>query len=65
MAKVYESQSDDATRSRQSLAALVVNFLVVKGVSPKIADKGRKTLEPADVADIAKAFTVQVSCEGQ
>jgi S1-C subfamily serine protease len=43
-------------------APIVVNFLVVKGVSPTFAEKGIKTLEPAAVAEIAKTFTVQVAC---
>jgi S1-C subfamily serine protease len=42
--------------------AIVINFLVIKGISPTLAEKGRKALEPADVADLAKAFTVQVRC---
>ena len=42
--------------------AIVINFLGIKGVPPHLAEKERKTLEPADVAEIAKGFTVQVSC---
>jgi S1-C subfamily serine protease len=43
-------------------APMVVNFLAIKGVSPVIADKNRSTLDPPGVADIAKGFTVQVTC---
>ena len=42
---------------------IVVNFLNIKGVTPSLADNGRKNLDPADVADLAKAFTVQVACQ--
>ncbi len=42
---------------------MVINFLAIKGVSPTLAEKGRKNLDPADVADLAKAFTVQVACQ--
>jgi hypothetical protein len=41
---------------------IVVNFLTTKGVLPsfsKVADK----LDPADIADQAKEFTVQVTCK--
>lgn len=41
---------------------IVMNFLTVKGVSPTLTDKQRKMLDPADVADLAKTFTVQVAC---
>jgi serine protease Do len=41
---------------------MVVNFLTIKGVSPTTADKTRPTLDPAGVADVAKGFTVQVTC---
>jgi hypothetical protein len=41
---------------------MVVNFLTIKGVSPIIGDRSRTTLEPANVADIAKGFTVQITC---
>jgi hypothetical protein len=36
---------------------IVINFLSVKGVTPSLAEKGNKNLDPADVADLAKAFT--------
>ena len=41
---------------------IVINFLSVKGISPTLADKGHKNLDPAEVADLAKAFTIQVAC---
>jgi S1-C subfamily serine protease len=43
-------------------APIVINFLSVKGVTPKLVASGAttKTLSPSDVADIAKSFTVQV-----
>lgn len=41
---------------------IVINFLSIKGISPPLANKGRKNLDPADVADLAKAFTIQVAC---
>ena len=41
---------------------IVINFLSVKGVSPTLADKGHKILDPAEVADLARAFTLQVAC---
>jgi hypothetical protein len=43
-------------------APIVISFLTAKGVTPVIADKDRKALAPADLADVAKTFTVQVSC---
>jgi serine protease Do len=42
--------------------AIITNFLAIKGVSPSLAERGQKALEPADVAEIARGFTVQVSC---
>ena len=42
---------------------MVINFLTIKGVPPTLAEKGRKNLDPADVADLAKAFTVQIACQ--
>jgi S1-C subfamily serine protease len=43
---------------------IVVNFLSVKGVVPKIdSSDGRSKLTPSDVADLAKGFTVQLHCE--
>lgn len=41
---------------------IVVNFLTVKGIPATFAEKERKALDPADVADLAKVFTVQVAC---
>ena len=41
---------------------IVVNFLSIKGVAPTFADKPRKNLDSAEVADLAKAFTIQVAC---
>jgi serine protease Do len=43
-------------------APIVINFLTANGVTPVLADKTRKLLQPADLADLAKTFTVQVSC---
>jgi hypothetical protein len=40
---------------------IVQNFLNVKGVKPILAND-TETLEPADVAEKAKRFTVQVLC---
>ncbi len=47
-------------------APIVVNFLSVKGVTPKVAPRtdGTPALAPADVADKAKQFTVQIYCQG-
>jgi hypothetical protein len=47
-------------------AAIVVNFLSAKGITPKLDTRGgglRQELTSADVADLTKKFTVQVSCE--
>jgi len=43
-------------------APIAVNFLTANGVTPLLADKTRKVLDPADLADVAKTFTVQVAC---
>jgi hypothetical protein len=44
---------------------IVVNFLTTKGVSPNMASSvSTPDLSPADVADAAKKFTVQVYCKG-
>lgn len=44
---------------------IVINFLSVKGVAPKLDAPGvDRTLPPSDVADIAKQFTVQLYCQG-
>jgi S1-C subfamily serine protease len=40
---------------------IVLNFLNVKGVKPILANDAER-LDPADVAEIAKRFTVQVLC---
>lgn len=42
---------------------IVVNFLSVKGVVPKINSSDGPKLTPSDVADLAKQFTVQLYCE--
>ncbi len=44
---------------------MVVNFLMVKGVTPRLdnAQNGTRTLAPPDVADLTKQFTVQIFCE--
>jgi len=42
---------------------IIINFLSVKGVSPSLAGNQRKTLDPADVANLAEGFTVQVMCQ--
>ena len=44
---------------------IVINFLSIKGVAPKLNSSNvARNLPPADVADLAKRFTVQVYCEG-
>jgi S1-C subfamily serine protease len=44
-------------------APIVVNFLSTKGVNPKSDSAvGHAELPPADVAEIAKKFTVQIYC---
>jgi S1-C subfamily serine protease len=46
-------------------APIVINFLAVKGVSPKLESSNTgRTMSPSDVADLAKQVTVQVYCEG-
>src|SRR5215471_13326756 len=47
-------------------AGVATNFLSIKGVKPELLDTSTATqaLSPADVADMAKKFTVQVICEG-
>jgi hypothetical protein len=42
---------------------IVMNFLSVKGIQATLAGTGHKNVDPADVADIAKTFTVHVACE--
>jgi S1-C subfamily serine protease len=44
---------------------LVLNFLSIKGITPKLDEPNvPQALPPSDVADKAKEFTVQVYCEG-
>ena len=46
-------------------AAVVVNFLSAKGESPKSdSSADHRDLPPADVADLAQKFTVQIYCGG-
>jgi serine protease Do len=46
-------------------APIVVNFLSIKGVKATLdTSEVPKALNPSDVADVAKKFTVQVHCEG-
>jgi len=47
-------------------AEVATNFLSIKGVKPQLLDTSAapQALSPADVADVAKKFTVQVICEG-
>jgi S1-C subfamily serine protease len=47
-------------------APIITNFLSVKGVSPKVTPGAalNQKLPEADVAEIAKQFTVQVYCKG-
>jgi serine protease Do len=40
---------------------IVLNFLSIKGVKPSFGDSER--LDPADLAELAKQFTVQVLCD--
>ena len=45
-------------------APIVINFLSGKGVSPKLESSDvPRNLQPSDVAEIARKFTVQVYCE--
>ena len=46
---------------------VVTNFLVAKGVQPKVGSAefaSRAALTQPDIADLAKRFTVQVLCKG-
>jgi hypothetical protein len=44
---------------------IVLNFLSVKGVTPKLEKTdASQVLSASDVADNAKQFTVQIYCEG-
>ena len=44
-------------------ATIVINFLSVKGIAPKLnSSTDARTMPPPDVADLAKQFTVQVYC---
>lgn len=47
-------------------ASVVVEFLASKGVTAKVAGTGaeHRDLPPADIADMAKKFTVRVYCPG-
>jgi S1-C subfamily serine protease len=46
-------------------APIVINFLAVKGVTPKLESSSvGRTMSPSDVADVAKQVTVQVNCQG-
>ena len=47
-------------------APIVINFLSIKGVTPRLDTSSAepKTLTPSDVADIAKKFAVQIYCQG-
>ena len=42
---------------------IVVNFLRTKGISPSLAEAGHKISDPPEVADLAKAFAVQIICQ--
>jgi serine protease Do len=42
---------------------IAVNFLTIKGIAPSL-NKAERKLDPADVAERAKEFTVQVICNG-
>jgi hypothetical protein len=44
--------------------SFVMNFLSVKGVSPKYTSSTGAQKPPSEVADIAKKFTIQVYCQG-
>jgi len=41
---------------------MVTNFLAIKGCLSELGEGGQKALEPADVAEIARGFTVEISC---
>jgi serine protease Do len=47
-------------------SSIITNFLSAKGLSPQFASdaKEKRELAPADVADKAKEFTVQIYCKG-
>jgi hypothetical protein len=65
----------DGTRDRRILlqrqvrpiaisASIAINFLTIKDVTPKISSTAvAEKLEPEKLAEVAKRFTVQVSCE--
>lgn len=42
---------------------IVVNFLRTKGISPSLAEAGHKIFDPPEVAELAKAFAVQIVCQ--
>ena len=42
---------------------MVVSFLRSKRISPSLAEAERKTLNPPEVADLARAFAVQIMCQ--
>jgi S1-C subfamily serine protease len=44
-------------------ASIVINFLSIKGVNPKIDTSTERKLTPPDVADLAKQFTIQIYCD--
>jgi serine protease Do len=44
-------------------SAIAVNFLMIKGIEPKLAINIKNKLAPEELADVAKKFTVQVYCE--
>jgi S1-C subfamily serine protease len=45
-------------------ASIAINFLTIKDVTPKISSTAvAEKLEPEKLAEVAKRFTVQVSCE--
>ena len=41
---------------------IVLNFLSIKGVKPSFGEDSER-LDPADLAELAKQFTVQVLCD--
>jgi hypothetical protein len=44
-------------------APIMINFLSIKGVNPKIDTSTERKLTAPDVADLAKQFTIQIYCE--
>jgi S1-C subfamily serine protease len=42
---------------------IVTNFLIAKGISPTVSSAATN-LSPPEVADLARKFTVQISCQG-